>query len=154
MKFLEECLKKHKNKKLTATQIAEWIFKNYPKACLQKKRKSQRLETNNDLIRQMAAEVGAYYHSGCTWLKRIQNQKPYRYYYFESSRIKVNATRKIKSTTSEINTNEFKEKELYQKLITYLEEKHGLKAMRIDEKKSSKKRKKRKLLVISRYSRL
>ena len=70
-----ECLKKNKPKQLTSIQIAEWIFENYPKECLQKKRKSPKLRTNKDVINQLTAEVSSSYLRTYSWFKRIKTMR-------------------------------------------------------------------------------
>lgn len=48
-----------KEKRLTARQIAEWIFENEQKWCAQKKERSAAISTDSELIQQLVAEIGS-----------------------------------------------------------------------------------------------
>jgi hypothetical protein len=55
-----DCLKSRNEEKLTARQIAEWIFSTYPAECQEKKSNSQGryIKTDSDLVQQLVAEIG------------------------------------------------------------------------------------------------
>ena len=60
-KAVLDCLKARHEEKLTARQIAEWIFSTYPSECQEKKSNSQGgyIKTDGDLVQQLVAEIGS-----------------------------------------------------------------------------------------------
>ena len=60
-KAVLDCLKSRHEEKLTARQIAEWIFSTYPAECQEKKANSQGgyIKTDGDLVQQLVAEIGS-----------------------------------------------------------------------------------------------
>lgn len=55
-----DLLKDQPEKQLTARQIAKQVFAVYPAYCMAKREASTHLETENDVITQLAAEIGAH----------------------------------------------------------------------------------------------
>jgi len=60
-KAVLDCLKARPDERLTARQIAEWIFTTYPADCQEKKANSQGgyIKTDGDLVQQLVAEIGS-----------------------------------------------------------------------------------------------
>ena len=52
-------LKDRPDEKLTARQIAEWIFTTFPDECQAKKQSSQYVSTDAELVQQLVAEIGS-----------------------------------------------------------------------------------------------
>lgn len=137
-------LKEHPEEKFTARQIAEWLFTTYPAECQAKKERSIFLETDADLLRQIAAEIGAHHRTiirKCPEIK-ITEGRPRRYYYSNLSDSEEVATVERKATTPEPGENPSKVREhaLYSILSKYLRDEFGIYSKRIDEKRSSNKR--------------
>ena len=57
VEMIIETLKKNKDKKFTARELAEEFLKNYPKE-MQEKQKNPNYATKEKLIAQLAAEIG------------------------------------------------------------------------------------------------
>ena len=143
-KAVLDCLKSLPEEKLTARQIADWIFDTFPDECNAKKASSLVLETDLDLLQQLVAEIGSQ-------RPRLQKRHPElkttegrpRKYYFsdKSDSAEVAAV----ENTGEVDTVDkdevkFGEYELYPLLATYLWAEFGVYSKRIDEKRSSNKR--------------
>lgn len=52
-------LKERPEEKLTARQIAEWIFVTFPDECQAKKQSSQYVSTDTELVQQLVAEISS-----------------------------------------------------------------------------------------------
>ena len=88
-KAVLDCLKVRPEEKLTARQIAEWIFKTYPTECQEKKANSQGnyINSDADLVQQLVAEIGSRRPSlqkRHPELKTTEG-RPRKYYYSEKS---------------------------------------------------------------------
>ncbi len=145
-KTVLEFLKTRPDEKLTARQIAEWIFETYPAECQEKKSNSRGdyIKTDGDLVQQLVAEIGS---QRPRMLKRNPELKttegrPRKYYYSEKSDVaEVAAAEGVVATpTAETNDAKLGEHALYPLLSTYLWEEFGVYSKRIDEKRSSNKR--------------
>lgn len=82
-------LKERPDEKLTARQIAEWIFETYPAECQEKKSNSRGdyIKTDGDLVQQLIAEISS---QRPRMLKRNPELKttegrPRKYYYSEKT---------------------------------------------------------------------
>jgi hypothetical protein len=77
-------LKDSPESKFTAKEIAEWIFKTYPAECKEKQQRSKAkvnpLVNDEDVIQQIAAEVGARMSKGLPEIKTTEG-RPRKYYY-------------------------------------------------------------------------
>ena len=141
-----ECLKARPEEKLTARQIAEWIFDTYPAECQEKKSNSQGsyIKTDRDLVQQLVAEIG----SRRTSLQKRHPElkttegRPRKYYYTEQSDVaEVAAVEGAAATaTADAHGKTMGEHALYPLLSLYLWEEFGVYSKRIDEKRSSNKR--------------
>ena len=52
-----ECLRKTPEQKLTAREIAKWITDNYPEECREKQKRSSVINSDKDLLNQIAKEI-------------------------------------------------------------------------------------------------
>lgn len=145
-KVILDCLKERPDEKLTARQIAQWIFETYPVECQEKKANSLggRIKTDADLVQQLVAEIGSRRPD---LQKRDPNLKttegrPRRYYYSTMSDAAEVAAAEGGIARPAIETNEARlgEHALYPLLSLYLWEEFGVYSKRIDEKRSSNKR--------------
>jgi hypothetical protein len=142
-----EVLKARPDQKLTARQIAEWIFENYPAECQEKKANSRGnyLKTDGDLVQQLVAEISS---QRPRMLKRYPELKttegrPRKFYYSEKSDVaEVVAAENavVVFTPADSNDSKFGEHAMYPLLSLYLWEEFGVFSKRIDEKRSSNKR--------------
>ncbi|WP_215779033.1 COG2958 family protein [Paludibacterium sp. B53371] len=137
-------LKERPEEKLTARQIAEWIFSTFPGECQAKKQTSKSISTDAELMQQLVAEISSQ-------RPRLQKQhpelkttegRPRKYYY--SAMTDDAEIAAAESTTSiavaDANDAKFGEHTLYPLLSRYLWEELGIYSKRINEKRSSNKR--------------
>lgn len=145
-KAVLDCLKARPEEKLTARQLAEWIFSTYPAECQEKKANSQGnyIKTDADLVQQLVAEIGS---SRPRWQKRNAELKttegrPRKFYYSEKSDVAEVAAAEGQSVVAALETESkaVGEHALYPVLSAYLWEEFGIYSKRIDEKRSSNKR--------------
>ncbi|WP_428718544.1 COG2958 family protein [Undibacterium curvum] len=145
-KAVLDCLTARPDEKLTARQIAEWIFGTYPQECQEKKSNSQGgyIKTDSDLVQQLVAEIGArrpVLQKRHPELKTTEG-RPRKYYYSTMSDVaEVAALESVIATpAAEASGGERGEQALYPLLSLYLWEEFGIYSKRIDEKRSSNKR--------------
>ena len=137
-------LKGRPDEKLTARQIAEWIFATFPDECQAKKQSSQYVSTDAELVQQLVAEISSQrprLQKRHPELKTTEG-RPRKYYYSEKSDIaEVAAAECVVAalTTDSIDTK-LGEHAMYPLLSMYLWEEFGVYSKRIDEKRSSNKR--------------
>jgi hypothetical protein len=141
-----DCLKARPEEKLTARQIAEWVFETYPAECQEKKSNSRGdyIKTDADLVQQLVAEISAQrprLQKRHPELKTTEG-RPRKYYYSEKSDIAEVAAAEGVVVLPTTDTNETKvgEHAMYPLLSLYLWEEFGVYSKRIDEKRSSNKR--------------
>ncbi|MFN3628457.1 MAG: COG2958 family protein [Hylemonella sp.] len=137
-------LKAHPDEKFTARQIAEWVFATYPEQCQAKKARSQSLQTDTDLLRQIAAEIGAHHRDLLRKHREIKTTegRPRRYYYSalsDSDEVAAIESEGAASMT-DASASKIDEHAMYSMLSQYLWEEFGIFSKRIDEKRSSNKR--------------
>ena len=80
-------LKDRPEEKLTARQIAEWIFATFPEECQAKKQSSQYVSTDTELVQQLVAEISSQrprLQKRHPELKTTEG-RPRKYYYSEKS---------------------------------------------------------------------
>ncbi len=141
-----ECLKARPEEKLTARQIAEWIFDTYPAECQEKKSNSQGgyIQTDGDLIQQLTREIGSRrpgLQKRHPELKTTEG-RPRKYYYSEKSDVDEVVAAEGMATTPMTGSNDSRlgEHAMYPLLSLYLWKEFGVYSKRIDEKRSSNKR--------------
>jgi len=144
MPVVVDYLKARPDEKFTARQIAEWIVATYPQECQAKKARSKSLQTDADLLQQIAGEIGAHHRD----LQRKHPElkttegRPRRYYYSQLSDSDEVAVAEREEMTPAADSNRPKkldEHELYPMLSRYLWEEFRVFSRRIDEKRSSNK---------------
>lgn len=145
-KAVIDCLQDRPEEKLTARQIAEWIFRTYPAECQEKKSNSQGgyIKTDSDLVQQLVAEIGSRRPSlqkRHPELKTTEG-RPRKYYYTEKSDVAEVAAAEggTATATADADGKTMSEYGLYPLLSLYLWEEFGVYSKRIDEKRSSNKR--------------
>lgn len=145
-KAVLECLKTHEEEKMTAREIAEWIFNAYPSECQEKKTNSKGdyIKTDADLVQQLVAEISSQrprLQKRNSELKTTEG-RPRKYYYsLMSADAEVAAIEDVRGTPVEgISERLYREHSLYPLLSLYLWEEFGVYSKRIDEKRSSNKR--------------
>ena len=145
-KAVLECLKARPEDKLTARQIAEWIFCAYPAECQEKKSNSRGdyIKTDSDLVQQLVAEISSQrprLQKRHPELKTTEG-RPRKYYYSEKSDVAEVAAAEgvITAPTADSNDAKLGEHAMYPLLSLYLWEEFAVYSKRIDEKRSSNKR--------------
>ncbi len=145
-KVVLECLKARPEEKLTARQIAEWIFDAYPSECQEKKSNSRGdyIKTDGDLVQQLVAEISSQrprLQKRNPELKTTEG-RPRKYYYSEKSDVAEVSAAESAATAPTADTYDAKlgEHALYPLLSLYLWEEFGVYSKRVDEKRSSNKR--------------
>ena len=137
-------LKDRPEEKLTARQIAEWIFATFPDECQAKKQSSQYVSTDTELVQQLVAEISSQrprLQKRHPELKTTEG-RPRKYYYSEKSDSAEVAAAESAVVVATADTNDAKlgEHALYPLLSLYLWEEFGVYSKRVDEKRSSNKR--------------
>ena len=137
-------LKERPDEKLTARQIAEWIFVTFPDECQAKKQSSQYVSTDTELVQQLVAEISSQrprLQKRHPELKTTEG-RPRKYYYSEKSDSAEVAAAESAVVAPTANTNDAKlgEHAMYPLLSLYLWEEFGVYSKRVDEKRSSNKR--------------
>ena len=137
-------LKERPDEKLTARQIAEWIFATFPDECQAKKQSSQYVSTDAELLQQLVAEISSQrprLQKRHPELKTTEG-RPRRYYYSEKSDVAEVAAAEGVVVVPIADSSDAKlgEHAMYPLLSLYLWEEFGVYSKRIDEKRSSNKR--------------
>ena len=145
-KAVLDCLKAQPEEKLTARQIAEWIFSTYPAECQEKKSNSRGdyIKTDGDLVQQLVAEISSQrprLQKRNPELKTTEG-RPRKYYYSEKSDVAEVAAAEGVAVTPTVDSSDTKlgEHAMYPLLSLYLWEEFAVYSKRIDEKRSSNKR--------------
>jgi len=141
-----DCLRSRPEEKLTARQIAEWIFSTYPGECQEKKSNSRGdyIKTDGDLVQQLVAEISSQrprLQKRHPELKTTEG-RPRKYYYSEKSDVAEVAAAEgvVAAPMADCGDAKLGEHALYPLLSLYLWEEFGVYSKRIDEKRSSNKR--------------
>ena len=150
VEMIIETLKENPDRTFTARELAEFFISRYP-AEMKEKQKNPRYKTYNDLVTQLAAEVGGSRtqtaKQQCSNIATQDRPRP-RLYYWSENPVIINDS--IQQTTLDVlniqtqseckiasnlvpNLNEH---DLYPLLIKFLAEETGLFCRRIDERKS------------------
>lgn len=140
-----ECLKGNQDEKFTAKDIALWVYENYPDDCHEKLDKSNNLESTDDLINQIAAEVGSsrqQFQKTCPEIKTTEG-RPRKYYFTnltETSEVEEAEATTPPQTASPHQKPKMTEHDLYPLLSEYLWTEFSLYSKRIDERRSKNNR--------------
>jgi len=137
-------LKERPDEKLTARQIAEWIFATFPNECQAKKQSSQYVSTDAELVQQLVAEISSQrprLQKRHPELKTTEG-RPRKYYYSEKSDVAEVAAAEgvVAAPMTDSSDAKLGEHAMYPLLSLYLWEEFGVYSKRIDEKRSSNKR--------------
>lgn len=137
-------LKDRPDEKLTARQIAEWIFVTFPDECQAKKQSSQYVSTDAELVQQLVAEISSQrprLQKRHPELKTTEG-RPRKYYYSEKSDVAEVAAAEgvVAAPMADSSDAKLGEHAMYPLLSLYLWEEFGVYSKRIDEKRSSNKR--------------
>lgn len=137
-------LKERPDEKLTARQIAEWIFVTFPDECQAKKQSSQYVSTDAELVQQLVAEISSQrprLQKRHPELKTTEG-RPRKYYYSEKSDVAEVAAAEgvVAAPMADSGDAKLGEHAMYPLLSLYLWEEFGVYSKRIDEKRSSNKR--------------
>lgn len=144
-KRIIERLRSQPDIQFKARDLAVWIFENYPEECAEKQANSLVLNSEKELIQQIAAEIGS---NRPDWQKRhpplkTTEGRPRRYYWTEKSdkeaEQEANEALDINESAPEQTTSTLHEHALYPLLMQYLATEQQVYSMRIDEKRSSNK---------------
>lgn len=136
-------LKNRPEAKVTARDIAEWVFATFPEECQAKKQSSKFITNDAELVQQLVAEISSQrprLQKKHPELKTTEG-RPRKYYYSEQSDSAEVAAAESTGETSpqQANTAPTGEQALYQKLSAYLWDVFRVYSRRIDEKTSSNK---------------
>lgn len=117
-------LKDRPEEKLTARQIAEWVFATYPEECQAKKQSSQYVSTDAELVQQLVAETSSQrprLQKRYPELKTTEG-RPRKYYYSEKSDSAEVAAAEgsVVAPTAEASKPKLGEHALYSLLSQYL----------------------------------
>lgn len=145
VQMIIETLRDHPDQRFTARELAELFIERYPED-LEEKRKNPRYKTEEDLIVQLAAEIGGERTETakrlCPNVATQDKPRPRKYYWQaipEHPHLMVeeeadDLDEPIENLPSSLAS--FSEHDLYPLLISYLSEDLGLNCRRIDERKS------------------
>ena len=139
-----DCLKSANGARMTAREIANWIYEKFPNEAEEKLQKSAALKTVADLLQQIVAEIGA---NRPKWEAnhfelRTNEDRPRKYWWSMIDGPQELANRSINVVVSEahaLTTEEagVSETHLYPMLTQFLWTELGIYSKRIDEKKAS-----------------
>lgn len=153
-----ELLSANPGKRYKARDIAVWIAETYPEIVAAKMERSASIETHDQLLYQIVAEIGANrpaWQRQLPQLRTTEGARPRLYYWSEKTEqqevediesgretfVKVAISVEDPAVTPIRETEERvprrSEQDLYPLLIEFLGAEHGVKGYRIDEKKSS-----------------
>lgn len=139
-------LKQQPQIQFTARELAQLVFSHNPKACEEKKLASDRLMNDDDVITQIAAEIGAQrplIQKKNPEIKTTEG-RPKKYYYSQKSdEDEVNDAehqlKKTQQTQQKSSKSTYSEQDIYPLLSQYLHDELNIYSKRIDEKTSSNK---------------
>lgn len=138
-----QCLRENPGQKFKAREIAQWIIRTYPDATSEKLRRSTALQTDDDLLQQLVAEIGAnrptieQRHSEI----KTTEDRPRLYYWSDTS--DEAEVRQAEGPTAEAvppmesDETSRREHDLYPLLSVFLSSEFGVLSRRVDEKRAS-----------------
>lgn len=142
-KTVVDYLKAHPGQKFSAREIADWIFATFPEECQTKKQNSLNINTDAELLQQLAGEISARrprIQKNNPQIKTTEG-RPRKYYYSEQSdSAEVAAVEAVGITSGDAAAPKATEHSLYPLLSAYVWEEFGVYSKRVDEKRSSNKR--------------
>ena len=128
-------LKSNPDHKFSAKEIAQVIFDKNPEECQKKLEQSKSINTKEELISQIAAEIYARNSAGKLLIRNIKSLEgpPKKFYYTEKS--DEDEIVEFESTDNS-NDNKISEQKLYRILSEFLKSEFSIYSKRIDERKS------------------
>ena len=136
-------LKEQVDHKFTARQIAEWVVKRFPKESREKKANSARIDTDDELVQQIAAEIGRArpdLQIRYSQIKTTEGRPRHYYWTTKSDQDEVTEAEETGTDTQALGGRaSLKESDLYPLLSEYLWHELQIYSKRIDEKTSSNK---------------
>ncbi len=132
MKIVPEYLKNHPEQRFTARDIASWILKTHPDECREKQKRSDRINDDAGLIKQVTAEIGAHrlrWEDNYPEIKTTEGRPREYYFVVQTDGTEIGNSRSGKATST------LAEHELYPILRDFLFSERRIRSMRIDEKK-------------------
>ena len=141
-KRVVEFLSSHPDERFTAREIARWICENYPQEAAAKLAASASLQTQNELLNQLVAEIGANrpnWQSQHAQMRTTEGVRPRLYYSTSKSEEDEvqEAEQQGERLTPDLQDKTFREYDLYPLLIEFLFAEHTVRGWRIDDRKSS-----------------
>lgn len=142
-KTVRQFLSERPDEKFTARFMAEWIKKNFPDECREKKANSAFIKTDAQLVQQIVAEISSQRPALQKRNPQIKTTegRPRRYYWTEKTdQDEVTEVEEVDIGIRPVSAQSSKESDLYPLLSKYLWSELGIYSKRIDEKKSSNKK--------------
>ena len=134
-------LKENAEERFTSRDLAEWVFKTYPKECEEKRKRSkQDLSRDKDLIGAIRAEIGAnkqFIEKKSPNIRTTADSPRKWYYAAQAEDIEIETAERGSSDPSAPVSHAPQERELYPILTKFLFSEFGIHSKRIDEKRSS-----------------
>ncbi|WP_083925590.1 COG2958 family protein [Sphingomonas sp. Mn802worker] len=152
-KAVAECLRLQAGQRLKARDIAAWIYRTYPEECRAKLDRSAALKSEDDLLQQLVAEVGAnrpLIVKANPQIRTVEVRPRLYYWTEESEKEEADAVdergsiagKSVATLAPAVTVEEAAlfEADLYPLLGAFLASESGLNVQRIDERRSSNKR--------------
>ncbi len=152
-------LKEHPEEKFTAREIATWLFETYPEACRAKKERSDALNSDDELLTQIVAEIGAIRPDIQKKTPQVKTteERPRKYYFTSKTDAQEvedveqlgvsgaaaedhGGTPDVEPSYTQGGKKKLLEYELYPMLSQYLWTEFGIYSRRIDEKRAANRR--------------
>lgn len=138
---IERFLSERIDQKFTTRQIAEWIVEEFPDESQRKKEESPNINTREDLLQQISAEVGSRLLTLRERIPKIKmtEGRPRHYYWTDKSDQAEVTEAEETDTDTQLQTGRAstKESDLYPLLSEYLWRELHIYSKRIDERRSS-----------------
>ncbi|TIP06450.1 MAG: HrgA protein [Mesorhizobium sp.] len=137
-----ELLASRPDERFKARDIAKWICEQYPLEVAEKLEASASLTNQTQLLNQLVAEIGANrpgWEQRYPELRTTEGVRPRLYYWTaKSEEAEVQEAEQVgKASQSDIEEPRIREHDLYPMLVDFLLSEQGIRAERIDERRSS-----------------
>ena len=140
-----QLLQEHPEKRFRAREIAEWVHSTFPDNTAQKIEHSTFLTDESSLLNQLVAEIGS---NRPNWQKKYENfrtteGRPREFYWTEKSEteeVEEAEANERGGHRGHIQKQGLLEKDLYPKLIEFLQIEFEAKGFRVEESKASNRR--------------
>ncbi|MDG4898165.1 hypothetical protein P9272_32005 [Mesorhizobium sp. WSM4976] len=137
-----ELLASRPDERFKARDIAKWICEQYPHEAAEKLQASASLANQTQLLNQLVAEIGANrpgWEQRYPELRTTEGVRPRLYYWTaKSEEAEVEEAEQVgKAPQSDPEAPKIREHDLYPMLVDFLLSEQGIRAERIDERRSS-----------------